>query len=1073
MRVALLTYNAQAGDAIGNQVAEKLAFFLERGANVRVFVESDQRLHSAVRPHCHRVIDPEPAGDTWRFLTSADLVVVEYGQYYPLLGLLPLLAGGRPRILFDYHGVTPPGLWGTHNREALEKGGQQRGLVWCADAALAHSRFTKRELLGTTQFPADRSQVLAHLVDTKRFAPGPPARHLRDELRLDRATLVLFVGRLAPNKRAPLLIEALDQLRDLTPQVHAVLVGDTGDLYQPEVARCRQRAAELGLAERVHFLGHVSAERLVDAYRSADVFVTASRHEGFCIPVLEAMACGVPVVAARAGALPETVANAGLTFIPDNARDLARQLRRVLALDKMTILRDPLTKDTDSTPIPTPCRPATLSPCQPLRVAIVSVRYGTEVVGGAETSLRTIATSLRETGHRVEVFTTCTRSESDWADDLPEGTTQVDGITVHRFRLDGHDRARHLETVRAILQADGPVSEEAERQYLAHSVHSTQLLEALLRNFDQFDAVLVGPYLFGLTHDVAHAFPAKTVLVPCFHDEPFARLGIWRPVYECVGSILYHSPEEQAWAEVEYGLNHPGAVCAGTVIDVETRGDAERGRALAKADRPYVVYCGRYSAEKNLPTLLDYARRYEVRHPGSFKFVFLGEGQVAIPAEPWARDLGCVDEASKRDLLAGAAALVQLSRYESLSLVALEAWAQRTPVIADEACAVLVGHLNRSGGGRAVNSFERFAQVLGDLRDNPEHWAAIGRRGQEYVQQYFGSRASFVARLEEALSGLTVPLAERMRRQGLARAAEQDRARWRCRFGRIVEKLLDGPPRPYRKQVEVRPRAPSRTVSAGLDSLLMPVSITNRGTHAVVDEGPGRALLRCEVVDESGRACAPRKDTPLPGILLPGQELAAAVRVGVPAVEGRYQARLSVWSCRGAGSVNRGEDNHQPCESAPPPVVFSLVVEEGALRQAAGCCRPLLDGVEAALAEAQGRQRLPDDYTDVTEGVLAKCKRWVKRKLLGNFKHAYVDVLSRQQSAFNRYTLAAVAELAECSAMLDHACSTRAADSEDEWATAVRELREAVSETRRRCAALEARLSRLETGGRKKEEAHS
>jgi hypothetical protein len=88
---------------------------------------------------------------------------------------------------------------------------------------------------------------------------------------------------------------------------------------------------------------------------------------------------------------------------------------------------------------------------------------------------------------------------------------------------------------------------------------------------------------------------------------------------------------------------------------------------------------------------------------------------------------------------------------------------------------------------------------------------------------------------------------------------------------------------------------------------------------------------------------------------------------------------------------------------------------------AAGCCGPALETAQAALVEAGRLQRLPDDYTDVTEGVFAGLKRRLKRKLLGNFKHAYVDVLSRQQSAFNRELLAAVRELAECCATLDHA----------------------------------------------------
>ena len=148
--------------------------------------------------------------------------------------------------------------------------------------------------------------------------------------------------------------------------------------------------------------------------------------------------------------------------------------------------------------------------------------------------------------------------------------------------------------------------------------------------------------------------------------------------------------------------------------------------------------------------------------------------------------------------------------------------------------------------------------------------------------------------------------------------------------------------------------------------------------------------------------------------------------------------------------------------------------------------------MHASLAEAAGRQELPDDYTDVTEGFLSSLKRRLKRKLLGNFKHAYVDVLSRQQSAFNQHILAAVHELAECCARLDHAAqlweappanaspATRtdagrgaflvawieqlvAAGKADELAAVFQSLQELAAGQTERLAALEERLLRLET----------
>ena len=77
--------------------------------------------------------------------------------------------------------------------------------------------------------------------------------------------------------------------------------------------------------------------------------------------------------------------------------------------------------------------------------------------------------------------------------------------------------------------------------------------------------------------------------------------------------------------------------------------------------------------------------------------------------------------------------------------------------------------------------------------------------------------------------------------------------------------------------------------------------------------------------------------------------------------------------------------------------------------------------IQSALAEAHRLQRLPEDYLDVTEGRFARWKRWLKQKLLGNFKKAYVDVLSRQQSQVNRHLVTSVQQLAEYCATLEHA----------------------------------------------------
>jgi glycosyltransferase involved in cell wall biosynthesis len=986
MRVALLSRTARAGDAIGNQVAEKLALFLEGGADVRVFLESLEQLHARVAAHAQHMI-AEPAGTAWEFLRSADLVCVEFGQYYSLLGLLPLLANGKARILIDYHGITPPALWGQHNREALEKGLAYRGLAWCADVTLVHSRCIERELLAATGLAAERIGRIGLPVDPEQFFPAPKPEPFLARWGLTEATLLLYVGRLATNKRVPLLVEVLARLSDVQPRVHLAIAGGTSDVYQVEGDRCRSRARELGVEDRLHFLGHLTGEPLLQAYQAADVLVIPSAWESFSVPVIEAMACGLPVVAARVFALPETVGNAGLTFRVDDPDDCARQVRRALnvATDFQSV---------------GPRR----------RIAIVSFRYGTDFAGGAEWSLRRITTALCRAGHHVEVFTTCNRAESAWRNELPAGTSGDGETLIHRFPMDEHDRPRHLETYRAIIQANGQASPGMEEDYLAHSIHSSALLENLSSREHEFDAIITGPYLFGLTCDIARRFPDKTLLLPCFHDEPLARVALWPTIYGSVAGVLYHSAEEQEFAQTELGLNHPRSAVVGTWLDMSDAAPLIPSGSTRGPEGRYLAYCGRYSEQKELPQLIDFARRYNERHPGGFTVAFIGQGETPIPDEAWARDLGFVAQSEKERLLAGAAALIQLSRKESLSLVALEAWSVGTPVIAHRDCAVLAGHLKRSQAGAAVSDFESFAQVLDDLWANPQAWQARGRQGREYVRANYGSYEAYLQRLEDALADMKRPLGEQMRRRGLERAKRFHRSVWREHFGSLIENLLHAEPRVPRDEVEIRPHRTEQRARLGTNSTLLSVRLINNGATVHVPDGPGRSMLCGRVFDPERREWfGPRLKAPLPGVLLPGIALPAVLPVTIPPGPGRYEIHLYVDCLDRAG-----ENPHGPGQ-------VSLLVEEQENPGQETWRAPFLESVQAALAEAHRLQQLPDDYLDVTQGWFARVKRWIKHKVLNNFKLAYVDVLSRQQTQVNRQLVATVHELVEWCGTLDHA----------------------------------------------------
>jgi glycosyltransferase involved in cell wall biosynthesis len=792
MRVAILSHNAPSGDAIGDQVAAKVCFFAGRGAEVRVFVESDIRLHPEVRPFAHFATAGTVSDTDRAYLACCDLIVAEFGQYYPLLDVLTEMRPLNARVVFDYHGVTPPELWGLGHNPGIAAGNARTDLIRTADAVLVHSTFVRDELAGRTGYPRNRVVRLALPIDTGWFTPGDPRKSLADRLGLPGRRFLLFVGRVAPNKDVPLLVEAVAHLRDGRPEVHAVVIGDTSGPYAREWRRCLRRAEDLGVADRVHLMGHVDAATLRDAYRSADVLVMPSRHEGFCLPVREANACGLTAVAARTSALPETLGRGGFGFRASDALDLARRVRLLLPSSS----------------------PRLRGERKRLRIAIVAPRYGDGFAGGAERSLRTIARALVGRGYAVTVFTTCSATDGRWRNDLREGAETIDGIEVRRFRIDRTDAHAFASADAHVRRWGADTPDEVAETYWAHSIRSARLIDAI----DGFEALIAGPYLAGLTADVLRRFGDRVLLVPCFHDEPFARVPYFRDVLGRCGGVLYHTRAEMRLAHTTLGFNHPNSHRIGTWL--ESAPDA----VPRTSDRPYLLYLGRYSDGKGVPRLVRYCERFGREHPGLFRFGFAGQGDVPIPsAEPF-HDHGFVDESAKQSLLAGAAALVQLSRNESLSLTCLEAWSRGVPVIGDVRCAAIREHLDRCGGGEAIGGYADFAALLCRIANDPDGWRERGGAGRQYVRREFGSADRVAKVVVRAIQGLS-DIPATARKSAASEARRSDPAAWQAGFTRFIDRVLRR--QPIRPEEDIRPPAEQADLRTLLREMTRPDNLTS------------------------------------------------------------------------------------------------------------------------------------------------------------------------------------------------------------------------------------------------------
>jgi glycosyltransferase involved in cell wall biosynthesis len=335
-RAVLVNRNCVAGDAVGNNILRKLRL-LEQWGYAPLLLTSyvDRRLPLAdqarmLEVDAARLLNPPPdlqwaARQFWQ----ASLYIFDYPEYYPLIELIRVAPRGS--VVFDYHGVTPPELWvGDIARDSLELGVQNCRLVEYADYAIAHSEFTRDELLATRMIDPERVALLPYAVPIDAFHPYERKPAL-PELMPEDGPVLLYVGRMAGNKRIATLVRMTALVKKRYPDVRLLLVGDDdAPPYREVVVEVRRLIAELGLSANVIFTGPKRHDQLPAYYNACDVYVTSSLHEGFCIPVVEAMACGVPVVASRATALPSTIGDAGLLFDPEDVDMFAEHVLALL-----------------------------------------------------------------------------------------------------------------------------------------------------------------------------------------------------------------------------------------------------------------------------------------------------------------------------------------------------------------------------------------------------------------------------------------------------------------------------------------------------------------------------------------------------------------------------------------------------------------------------------------------------------------------------------------------------------------------------------------------------------------------
>ncbi len=361
------------------------------------------------------------------------------------------------------------------------------------------------------------------------------------------------------------------------------------------------------------------------------------------------------------------------------------------------------------------------------------------IPGGAERECRRTAEELAGHGLPVEVWTTTVRElGSNW--NVPyhrEGRDQLNGVSVRRFRADMTDHGRFIELNRRLLAGE-TLSPEEQNDFLANSVNSRRLCEALAAEPEGVNFVI--PYCFGLSVAAARVRPERAYMIPCFHDEGYARLAVYRELFQTLRGLLLHSEAERDLIRELHDTPEDKMNVIGEGVDTDLQPDPARFRQKYGPGDRFILCIGRKDFTKNVPELVSFFGRYRERFPESpLRLVLVGTGHIDIPPalQPWVSNLAFLPRQDVVDALGAAEALVQPSRNESFSLVLMEAWVCGIPALVNGACAATREAVSKAHGGLWFDGYPLFETALRRLEGDGGLRKTLGAQGRRYVLENY------------------------------------------------------------------------------------------------------------------------------------------------------------------------------------------------------------------------------------------------------------------------------------------------------------------------------------------------
>lgn len=392
------------------------------------------------------------------------------------------------------------------------------------------------------------------------------------------------------------------------------------------------------------------------------------------------------------------------------------------------------------------------------KIGIISQRYGIEVNGGAEYHARVLAEKLAKK-YSIEVITTCALDYNDWSNHYKKSDNLINNIHINRFKSETKNHKVFRKSRRVIskntktqqfLKAIGlyhfldkklnlftPTKEQCNHWLESQGPYCPDLINHLEEKNSDYSCFIFLTYLYYPTAIGMTKVGEKSIFIPTAHDEPLFYTEPYKDLFSVPKFIMYNTSSEKIMVENNYPHCTKNSDIAGVGIEnIETTKSIKKLSAKYNYTFDYLLYIGRIEGSKGCDELIEYYNQSKFSKP--IKLIFVGKTFFDVTPTENIIFTGFVSEEEKYFLLNNCKALVIPSKYESLSLVTLEAMIHKKIVIANGKCEVLQNHITDSEAGFSYTNQKTFEKTINSLLNlTNKETEILGEKGYKYVSNNY------------------------------------------------------------------------------------------------------------------------------------------------------------------------------------------------------------------------------------------------------------------------------------------------------------------------------------------------